>query len=79
MSAQIDVLKNNRKAQSTMTMQLMTSERHETGEGTPVKIEIKNLAVYYAKFRALADITLSVREKKITAIIGPSGCGKSTL
>jgi phosphate transport system ATP-binding protein len=39
----------------------------------------KTLAVYYNKFRALADINLSVHEKRITAIIGPSGCGKSTL
>jgi phosphate transport system ATP-binding protein len=79
MSAQIDVLKNNRKANPTMTMQLMTSVNNQIKEDTPVKIEIKDLAVYYGKFRALADITLSVREKKITAIIGPSGCGKSTL
>jgi len=43
------------------------------------KVDIKNLAVYYGKFRALADINLSVYEKRITAIIGPSGCGKSTL
>ena len=46
---------------------------------SPAKLEIKNLAVYYSKFRALADINLSVHEKRITAIIGPSGCGKSTL
>jgi len=48
-------------------------------EDSLAKVEIKNLAVYYAKFRALADINLSVHEKRITAIIGPSGCGKSTL
>jgi phosphate transport system ATP-binding protein len=35
--------------------------------------------VYYGKFRALAEINLSVTQNKITAIIGPSGCGKSTL
>ena len=42
-------------------------------------MEVKNLAVFYGKFRALAEINLSVYEKRITAIIGPSGCGKSTL
>jgi phosphate transport system ATP-binding protein len=42
-------------------------------------VDIKGLSVYYGKFRALADINLSVHEKRITAIIGPSGCGKSTL
>jgi phosphate transport system ATP-binding protein len=48
-------------------------------EDSPAKVDVKNLAVYYSKFRALADINLSVHENRITAIIGPSGCGKSTL
>ena len=43
------------------------------------KLEAKNLSMYYGRFRALADIDLSVPAGKITAIIGPSGCGKSTL
>jgi len=47
--------------------------------GTPAKVEVKHLAVYYGKFRALNEIDLTVHEKRITAIIGPSGCGKSTL
>jgi len=48
-------------------------------EIAPAKVEVKGLAVYYGKFRALNEINLSVQEKRITAIIGPSGCGKSTL
>ncbi len=43
------------------------------------KVEVKNLSVFYGKFRALAEINVSVQANKITAIIGPSGCGKSTL
>jgi len=43
------------------------------------KVQTKNLSVYYGKFRALAEINLSILQNKITAIIGPSGCGKSTL
>ncbi len=43
------------------------------------KVEVKNLAVYYGKFRALSEINASIQANKITAIIGPSGCGKSTL
>jgi phosphate transport system ATP-binding protein len=45
----------------------------------PVKIDIRGLSVLYGKFRAIAGITLTIPERKITAIIGPSGCGKSTL
>ena len=44
-----------------------------------VKVEVKDLSVYYGKFRALTDINMPVYTNKIAAIIGPSGCGKSTL
>ena len=43
------------------------------------KMEMKDLSVYYGKFRALTDINIAIQSNKITAIIGPSGCGKSTL
>ena len=43
------------------------------------KMGMKNLSVFYGKFRAVAEINLTVQSNKITAIIGPSGCGKSTL
>jgi phosphate transport system ATP-binding protein len=43
------------------------------------KIEVKNLNFYYGQSKALKDISLSLRERSVTAFIGPSGCGKSTL
>jgi len=43
------------------------------------KMAIKNLSVFYGKFRAVNDINMNIQENKVTAIIGPSGCGKSTL
>ncbi|KXZ40693.1 phosphate ABC transporter ATP-binding protein, PhoT family [Alkalithermobacter thermoalcaliphilus JW-YL-7 = DSM 7308] len=42
------------------------------------KISVKNLNLYYGEFHALKDITLDIKERKVTALIGPSGCGKST-
>jgi phosphate transport system ATP-binding protein len=42
-------------------------------------IETQHLDLFYGEFQALTDITLSIQEQKITALIGPSGCGKSTL
>lgn len=43
------------------------------------KITLENLNLFYGDFQCLKDNTLSIEEKKITALIGPSGCGKSTL
>lgn len=45
----------------------------------PPLIEVENLDLYYGASRALKSISLSLREKEVTAFIGPSGCGKSTL
>lgn len=44
-----------------------------------IKLEVKNLNLYYDQKRALNNINLTIPEKKVTAFIGPSGCGKSTL
>ena len=55
------------------------TQNHTINGVISTKVDVRNMAVYYGKFRALKDINLSIREKQITAIIGPSGCGKSTL
>ena len=43
-----------------------------------VKLETKNYSLYYGSFKALSDISVTIPEKQVTALIGPSGCGKST-
>ncbi|QEP33354.1 phosphate ABC transporter ATP-binding protein PstB [Malaciobacter pacificus] len=43
-----------------------------------VKIDVKNLNLWYGQNHALHDINAELYENKITALIGPSGCGKST-
>ena len=42
------------------------------------KISVDRLNVYYGEARTLADVSLQIPERQITAVIGPSGCGKST-
>jgi phosphate transport system ATP-binding protein len=44
-----------------------------------IKIQVKNLELFYAQEQALKGIDLNIPEKCVTAFIGPSGCGKSTL
>ncbi len=41
-------------------------------------IDVKNMCLWYGQSQALKDISLSIKEHEITALIGPSGCGKST-
>jgi phosphate transport system ATP-binding protein len=41
--------------------------------------ELDDVSVYYGKMKAVADVSMSVYQHEITALIGPSGCGKSTL
>jgi phosphate transport system ATP-binding protein len=43
-----------------------------------LKIESRNLNLWYGENHALKDISIGIQENQITALIGPSGCGKST-
>ncbi len=42
------------------------------------KITVEHLSFYYGDKRALKDISITIKDREITALIGPSGCGKST-
>jgi phosphate transport system ATP-binding protein len=46
---------------------------------TKEKIVVRGLNFFYGQTLALKEVTLPLREGKVTAFIGPSGCGKSTL
>ena len=41
-------------------------------------ITVKDLCLWYSNTQALKNVSISIPEKSITALIGPSGCGKST-
>lgn len=42
-------------------------------------LQVKNIRVHFGDLPVLDDISFSVGESEIVAIMGPSGCGKSTL
>lgn len=42
------------------------------------KIRVERLNFYYGSKIALSDVSISILDRRITALIGPSGCGKST-
>ncbi|MCX7523371.1 phosphate ABC transporter ATP-binding protein PstB [Microbacterium sp. STN6] len=43
------------------------------------RIEVTDLDVYYSRFLAVQNVSLTIEPRTVTAFIGPSGCGKSTL
>jgi phosphate transport system ATP-binding protein len=43
-----------------------------------MKIEVKDLSVYYGPDHVLKSVSASIKKQTVTALIGPSGCGKST-
>ena len=46
---------------------------------TETVFAVKNVDIYYGKYRAVRDVSMEIPKNKITAFIGPSGCGKSTI
>jgi phosphate transport system ATP-binding protein len=43
-----------------------------------MKVDVKNLNIWFGKTHVIKDISLGLRPNSITAIMGPSGCGKTT-
>jgi phosphate transport system ATP-binding protein len=43
------------------------------------RLDLKELNIYYGSFKAVADVTMSILPRSVTAFIGSSGCGKTTV
>ena len=54
-------------------------ERVSTPEALKPCIRTDGLTAYFGDRAAIRDISISIPQQAVTAIIGPSGCGKSTL
>ena len=52
---------------------------------TPIRLEYRNVTMRFAgehagsEITAIRDVSFSLRDAEVVALIGPSGCGKSTL
>ncbi len=55
-------------------------ERKSTGIEAPARdrITVSNLNAWFGNVHAVRGVSLTVPERRVTAMIGPSGCGKST-
>ena len=72
-------IEETRAADGAMTEQTVAIDADTDPADGAFAMETEGLDVYYGRFRAVKDVTLSFRDRQITALIGPSGCGKSTL
>jgi phosphate transport system ATP-binding protein len=60
------------------------TERSVAGRSSPdltrarPKFDVHKLSFWYGKTQALFDVTVTIPERSVMALIGPSGCGKST-
>ena len=43
------------------------------------RLDLKDVNIFYGSFHVVADVSLSVLPRSVTAFIGPSGCGKTTV
>jgi phosphate transport system ATP-binding protein len=55
------------------------AETHKELAGVTPLLEIQNFSLFYGNAQAIYDVTMTIPEGCVTALIGPSGCGKSTL
>jgi phosphate transport system ATP-binding protein len=60
----------------SITMGKELSEKNKTDN---IVLQVKDVTISYNGTPAVNNVSLTIPERRITAIIGPSGCGKSTL
>ncbi|MGI8400595.1 MAG: phosphate ABC transporter ATP-binding protein [Gemmatimonadaceae bacterium] len=63
----------------TPVVQLRASEPVASPEAAKPCIVANHLSAFFGDTAAVRDVSISIPQNGVTAIIGPSGCGKSTL
>jgi phosphate transport system ATP-binding protein len=57
---------------------LKTPSQAEQESVAGPRVVVRSLNAWYGAHQAIAEMSLDIAAKQVTAIIGPSGCGKST-
>jgi phosphate transport system ATP-binding protein len=60
------------------TVEMQPALDRNSGQSAQVKAAVENLNFFYGTNQALKNLTMTIADRQVTALIGPSGCGKST-
>jgi phosphate transport system ATP-binding protein len=69
---------------STISFTAIMTQRQRVGREPQVQEDVRNkfiaedISLWYGAKQALFDVSLTIPERSVMALIGPSGCGKST-
>ena len=73
-----EVMREKPARVATPTVQVRVADPVASHATAPC-IVTSQLTAYFGDVAAIKDVTMSIPQQAVTAIIGPSGCGKSTL
>ena len=65
-------------AVAAQVMEQVTPPVKIVEEDVTLKMDAVGVDVFYGDKQALFDVSLGIRQNRVTSLIGPSGCGKST-
>jgi phosphate transport system ATP-binding protein len=74
-----EVFRENPPRAVMPVVQLRASEPIASPEAAKPCIVASHLSAFFGDTAAVKDVSISIPQNAVTAIIGPSGCGKSTL
>jgi len=63
---------------SETVVETAEAAQNATQNTNDLKVQCRDVSVFYADKQAINNVDLDIRSKQVTALIGPSGCGKST-
>jgi len=77
----VDSQRQQSHANHTMMQSRLDSEQARPAiadQAENPRLVVEGLNIYYGATRVVHNVSISIKTRKVTAIIGPSGCGKST-
>lgn len=71
-------LKTYNSNSSSVGQKVVSQDKPAQTSAAAIRMETKNLTVNYGSSVGVKDVSLSMYDSEVMALIGPSGCGKTT-